>query len=120
MAGNFGDSGDAQVVRIVRKKKGHGGHHGGAWKVAYADFVTAMMAFFLVMWILGLSQDQRKAIAAYFNDPTGMMKSLGGGTNPINVGRPTSKGKPAILPTASGLARSAEAQRFREGKERLG
>ncbi len=55
---------------IVKKKKGgHGGHHGGAWKVAYADFVTAMMAFFLVMWILGLSESSRKSIAGYFREP---------------------------------------------------
>lgn len=51
------------------KKGGHAGHHGGAWKVAYADFVTAMMAFFLVMWIMGLSQASKKDIASYFEDP---------------------------------------------------
>ncbi|MBL8067157.1 MAG: flagellar motor protein MotB [Armatimonadetes bacterium] len=62
---------------IVKKvKKGGHGHHGGAWKVAYADFVTAMMAFFMVMWILGMSQDQKEAIAAYFNDPTGFHKTV--------------------------------------------
>ena len=51
------------------KKGGHGGHHGGSWKVAYADFVTAMMAFFMVMWIMGMSEETRKSIASYFNDP---------------------------------------------------
>ncbi|MPT49248.1 MAG: flagellar motor protein MotB [Sphingobium sp.] len=55
---------------IIVKKiivEGHGGHHGGAWKVAYADFVTAMMAFFLLMWLLGATtEDQRKGIADYF------------------------------------------------------
>ena len=54
---------------IVKKKKvaGHGGHHGGAWKVAYADFVTAMMAFFLLLWLLGATtEDQRKGLADYF------------------------------------------------------
>ena len=60
---------------IIKKKKVHGhGHHGGAWKVAYADFVTAMMAFFLVMWILGMSDEEKESIAAYFNDPTGFTK----------------------------------------------
>lgn len=60
---------------IIRKKKAHKhGHHGGAWKVAYADFVTAMMAFFMVMWILGMSQEQKDSIAAYFNDPIGFTK----------------------------------------------
>src|ERR1044071_2209432 len=56
---------------IIIKKKEHGkhGHHGGAWKVAYADFVTAMMSFFLVMWIVGQNQDVRKGIAGYFRDP---------------------------------------------------
>lgn len=57
-------------VIIVRKKRGgHHAHHGGAWKVAYADFVTAMMAFFLVMWIVGQSQTVRAAVAGYFRDP---------------------------------------------------
>jgi chemotaxis protein MotB len=58
-----------KVIIKKKKVKSHGGHHGGAWKVAYADFVTAMMAFFLVMWILGLSQETRKAISGYFTDP---------------------------------------------------
>ena len=51
-------------IRIVKKKGGGHGHHGGAWKVAYADFVTAMMAFFLVMWLIGLDAKTRAAIAA--------------------------------------------------------
>jgi len=57
---------------IIKKKKSHGhAHHGGSWKVAYADFVTAMMAFFMVMWIMGLSDDTRAQIQGYFNDPMG-------------------------------------------------
>src|SRR5713101_3606395 len=94
---------DAPVIRIVKKKHAHAAHHGGAWKVAYADFVTAMMAFFLVMWILGLNQDTRKAIAAYFNDPIGMMKSVGGGKNPLSVARDTQTGKPAVLPSLQAI-----------------
>jgi chemotaxis protein MotB len=73
---------------IIKKKKGghHGGHHGGAWKVAYADFVTAMMAFFLVMWILGLSESTRKAIAGYFNQPGVFSFTTGKALpNPIEV-----------------------------------
>lgn len=66
-------------IRIVKKKHGGHGHHGGAWKVAYADFVTAMMAFFLVMWIVGLSKDIKEAIAAYFKDPVGFMKAVNEG-----------------------------------------
>ena len=56
---------------IIKKKKvvGHGGHHGGSWKVAYADFVTAMMAFFMVLWIMGLSDETKASIQGYFNDP---------------------------------------------------
>ncbi|MCW5937100.1 MAG: OmpA family protein [Fimbriimonadaceae bacterium] len=61
---------------IIKKKKVQGhGHHGGAWKVAYADFVTAMMAFFMVMWIMGMSQETRDVIQGYFRDPAGFMKN---------------------------------------------
>ncbi len=55
--------------RIVKKKKVGGGHHGGAWKVAYADFVTAMMALFIVLWIMSQSQSIRLAVAQYFKNP---------------------------------------------------
>ena len=68
-----------QPIIIVKKKVGHGGHHGGAWKVAYADFVTAMMAFFLVMWILAQSDAVKESIQGYFQDPVGFMKSSGKG-----------------------------------------
>lgn len=66
-----------QPIFIKKKKsKGHHGHHGGAWKVAYADFVTAMMALFIVLWILGQSEEVKQAIAGYFRDPAGFdMKS---------------------------------------------
>ncbi len=62
------DSSQAPVIIIRRKKKGgHAPHHGGAWKVAYADFVTAMMSFFLLLWLLNVTTDiQRKGIADYF------------------------------------------------------
>ncbi|HET7925809.1 MAG TPA: flagellar motor protein MotB, partial [Rhodanobacteraceae bacterium] len=58
-----------QLLVIRRVKRGHGGgHHGGAWKVAYADFVTAMMAFFLVMWLINATSDTTKTgVANYFN-----------------------------------------------------
>ena len=60
-------AGTEQPIIIKKKKGGHGGHHGGAWKVAYADFVTAMMAFFLLLWLLNVTtSDQRKGIADYF------------------------------------------------------
>jgi chemotaxis protein MotB len=63
---------------IFKKKKVHGhGHHGGAWKVAYADFVTAMMAFFLVMWLVGQSPQVKNAVSAYFQDPVGFEQKMG-------------------------------------------
>jgi chemotaxis protein MotB len=65
-------------IIIVRKKKGgHGGHHGGAWKVAYADFVTAMMALFIVLWLLSSDEKVKKAVGGYFQDPTGNGKLAG-------------------------------------------
>ncbi len=63
------DDNNTPVRIIIKKKKGHGGHHGGAWKVAYADFVTAMMALFIVLWIVGQSSAVKEAISAYFKDP---------------------------------------------------
>ncbi len=72
------ESTTAPIIYVIKKKKGgHGGHHGGAWKVAYADFVTAMMALFIVLWLLNSTQDIRKAIGGYFQDPTGTAKLLG-------------------------------------------
>ncbi len=67
----------ADTPIIIKKKKSHGGHghHGGSWKVAYADFVTAMMAFFMVMWIMGLSDETKAQIQGYFNDPMGFVKN---------------------------------------------
>jgi chemotaxis protein MotB len=59
----------APIIIIKKKKGGHGGHHGGAWKVAYADFVTAMMAFFLVMWLVNQSPQVKNSVQAYFRDP---------------------------------------------------
>lgn len=58
-----------QPIIVKKIKKGGGGHHGGAWKVAYADFVTAMMAFFIVMWILASSNEVKEAVQEYANDP---------------------------------------------------
>ena len=64
---------------IIKKKKGHAGAHGGAWKVAYADFVTAMMALFIVLWIVGQSASVKQAISAYFKDPGVFTSSRYGG-----------------------------------------
>ncbi len=58
-------------IIIIKKVQRHGGNHGGAWKVAYADFVTAMMALFIVLWLMNTSDHVRKLVAGYFNDPLG-------------------------------------------------
>ncbi len=64
-------------IIVIKKKKGHAAHHGGAWKVAYADFVTAMMALFIVLWLLSSSEKVKKSVESYFQDPTGSGKLAG-------------------------------------------
>ena len=64
-------------IIIIKKKGGHDGHHGGAWKVAYADFVTAMMALFIVLWLMGADEETKKAISSFFNNPSGPGKLTG-------------------------------------------
>ncbi|MFU8776215.1 MAG: flagellar motor protein MotB [Roseovarius sp.] len=77
----MGAQNNAAPVIIKRKKVvGGGGHHGGAWKVAYADFVTAMMAFFLLMWLLNATtEQQRKGISDYFSPTVPISRTSGGG-----------------------------------------
>ncbi len=89
---------DRPIIIVRRKKRGGGEHHGGVWKIAYADFVTAMMAFFLVMWIVtAVSKQERAAIFNYFKNPSmqpghsvraaeGPMGPGGASTSPINLG----------------------------------
>lgn len=86
MAGN-----DNQTIIIKKIKKGGGGHHGGAWKVAYADFVTAMMAFFLLLWLLNVTtEEQKSGISEYFTPTTGLQDGMGigfeGGESPSEIG----------------------------------
>jgi len=87
MAAARAPHGNNQPPKIIYKKiyiEGHGGHHGGAWKVAYADFVTAMMAFFLLMWLLGATNEkQRKALADYFSPTLVELKQNSAGSNGI-------------------------------------
>jgi chemotaxis protein MotB len=71
-------------IIILKKKGGHAGHHGGAWKVAYADFVTAMMALFIVLWLLNSSKQVQEAVGGYFKDPTGTSKKVG--SNMVGAG----------------------------------
>lgn len=74
-----------QPIIVKRVKKVEAGHHGGAWKVAYADFVTAMMAFFLLMWLLNATtEDQRKGLADYFNPSIPISQVSAGGTDALN------------------------------------
>jgi chemotaxis protein MotB len=64
-------------IVVIKRKGRHGGHHGGAWKVAYADFVTAMMALFIVLWLMNSSKQIQVAVGGYFKDPTGTAKMVG-------------------------------------------
>lgn len=76
------------IIRIIRKKGGgHDEHHGGSWKVAYADFVTAMMAFFLVMWVVGMDPEIKSVVEYYFHDPVGFKEMYGAGSNPLPIRR---------------------------------
>jgi chemotaxis protein MotB len=97
-------------IVIVRKKKvAGGGHHGGSWKVAYADFVTAMMAFFMVMWILGMDEQTKQAIEGYFSNPVGYKKGYGAGSSPIGNGASPARAASSQIRL---LARAAEGQRL--------
>jgi len=81
------DAGSARPIIIKRKKVAAHGHHGGSWKVAFADFVTAMMAFFLLMWLLAqTSEEERKAIQGYFRDPAAHIAGQGGGMDGTGIG----------------------------------
>lgn len=73
MADNNLSSGKAPIIIKKVYKKGHGGHHGGAWKIAYADFVTAMMAFFLLMWLIStVDKNKLRGVAEYFTPTVGL------------------------------------------------
>jgi chemotaxis protein MotB len=85
------------VIRVRKKGRGHGGHHGGAWKVAYADFITCMFALFLVMWLLTQADLKlRQEIAQYFRQPG----VLAGGSILGDDARPKEKDKPTALDAA--------------------
>ena len=101
------------IIRKVVEEGGHG-HHGGAWKVAYADFVTAMMAFFLMLWLLATAdQQQLKGLAEYFSDATAVAGAPGGAgglldgitivTDEMTIQMPMSPFAPAVPPLTSSL-----------------
>ncbi|MTH78113.1 flagellar motor protein MotB [Paracoccus aestuariivivens] len=106
------NGGSTVIIKRVQVTSG-GGHHGGAWKVAYADFVTAMMAFFLLMWLLNATTEkQRQGLADYFN-PTIVQSSKGGANGPFggelqDSDSNSGKGLGASLDTKGGQARDAE------------
>lgn len=100
---------DRPIIIIKRRKKAHAAHHGGSWKVAYADFVTAMMAFFMVMWLLSMDQKMKDAIEGYFSNPVGFKKGFSAGTNIISSGNsPAGEMKPPLRI----IIRSAEEKKF--------
>lgn len=122
-------SAERPIIIVRRRKRGGAGHHGGAWKVAYADFVTALMAFFLVMWLVAsVSREQRAALFDYFKNPSmepgksvkpapGHMGPGGASTSPIDLhgGLDAPKPQEPPLPKAPDLD---EARRLAEQAER--
>lgn len=103
------EEGQVKIIRVGRRKKGHHGSHGGSWKIAYADFVTAMMAFFMVLWIVGMDAQMKKAIEAYFTDPIGSRRAYSNGASPIAAGSsPATVPRPAVRLAA----RSSQRQLF--------
>ena len=110
-----------QPIVVKKIKKGGHGHHGGAWKVAYADFVTAMMAFFLLMWLLGsTTQEQRVGISDYFENPSAVQGPGGASTSMIKLGGamevPKGEGEPLKQQAAQPSEQVAESM---EDKARL-
>src|SRR4051795_10050157 len=102
MSGKKQGSGRAVIIR--REEVVEGGHHGGAWKVAYADFVTAMMAFFLLMWLLNAtSEEQRRGLADYFSPTNVLGRSNTGSGQPFGGRSPNSDGQ---LATDTGAIRA--------------
>jgi chemotaxis protein MotB len=112
MAGKDGK----KIVIIKKKSGGHGGHHGGAWKLAYADFVTAMMAFFMVLWLVGLDVETKKAVQGYFENPVGHSRGYSGGASPISSGA-----SPAVVskPALKLIVRRLEEQQFKDFQSRI-
>ncbi|MBL0173492.1 MAG: OmpA family protein [Gemmatimonadaceae bacterium] len=105
-----------KVIIVKKVIKGGGGHHGGSWKVAYADFVTAMMAFFMVMWILGMDDKTKQAIEGYFANPVGYKKGYGAGSSPLSTGSTPSNVQKTQLRM---IVRSTEQRTFEQLKSQI-
>ncbi len=95
---------EQRIIRVT-KKKGSEAAHGGSWKVAYADFVTAMMAFFLVMWIISMNQQMKEEVQNYFNNPMSAAHSKAGISSLAAGG---------ISPISNGLSRSLNVKNWHE------
>ncbi|MCU0592542.1 MAG: OmpA family protein [Desulfobacterales bacterium] len=121
--------GEKIVIKRVKKKGGHEAHHGGAWKVAYADFVTAMMALFIVLWIVANNVTIRASVADYFRDPGAMHKTSSGVLSGNQTMRPFSESPPLQAPSnphrtppsdeKAGGPQQAEVEKLREEGEKL-
>jgi chemotaxis protein MotB len=121
--------GERIVIKRARKKGSHEAHHGGAWKVAYADFVTAMMALFIVLWIVANNVTIRASVADYFRDPGAMHKTSSGVLSGNNTMRPFSDSPPLQAPSNPNQAKpqdekaaalqQAEMEKLREEGEKL-
>lgn len=108
--------GGKKIIIVKKKISGGGGHHGGSWKVAYADFVTAMMAFFMVMWILGMDDKTKLAIEGYFANPVGYKRGYGSGSSALFAGSsPTTIQRPSL----KSIVRTTEQKSFEQLKERI-
>jgi chemotaxis protein MotB len=114
---------DAEKFIIKKvKKRGHEGHYGGAWKVAYADFVTAMMALFIVLWIIAHNQNIRVSVAQYFRDPGAVHKTAAGVLNGIDGVRPFTDPKavmPPVQPKPPEKPQASEVEKLRQEGEKL-
>src|SRR6185503_1081369 len=107
-----GDSKKLQPIIVKKIKRGGHAHHGGAWKIAYADFVTAMMAFFLLMWLLGsTTEGDKKGIADFFNSPlkVALMGGSGSGDSSHDI-----KGGATDLSHQCGYVETANTEKSRK------
>jgi chemotaxis protein MotB len=117
------------IIKKVKKRGGHETHHGGAWKVAYADFVTAMMALFIVLWIVANNVTIRASVADYFRDPGAMHQTSSGVLSGTNTMRPFSDSAPLKGPPSpskaqpseetAGLPQPSEVEKLREEGDKL-
>jgi chemotaxis protein MotB len=110
---------EAASINIIKKNKARHPHHGGAWKVAYADFVTAMMSLFIVLWIVGQSKQIKQYVSEYFKDPGAFAEktrsgALSGGLVPVNNQSMSKHGIPLDNGQSQIQVLTAEGQKLKE------